>query len=295
MNELDRFRSFRRGVAAPSEDAQRRAFARLTGAIVGEHEQGPRVLRLIRRRPGRTALVLAALAGAATAALFVSTPWTSSPGFLERAEAALDPEPGTVLHAKWEETWTSTNPTCTVRRRPNEIWIDQARPHRFRAVLEDFAEFSSGSAPDPRVLVCARGTVAEFRGTLDSQQALKLVPPGAERGSPVRFNLEPDPVKKLREAISAGRAHDEGMTQLAGRTVVRVRIDLPSCDAPDCPREPYMYVDPDSFHPVEERSFGAIGIAEAGLPLRVAQFQHVKRYLTFEYLPRSAASLALTR
>ena len=37
----------------------------------------------------------------------------------------------------------------------------------------------------------------------------------------------PDPVTELRDAISAGRAHLEGRTQLDGRTVERIRIDHP--------------------------------------------------------------------
>src|SRR6266498_1353575 len=40
MNELDRFRDFRRGVAPPSGDAKGRASARLAGAIAGAHTAG---------------------------------------------------------------------------------------------------------------------------------------------------------------------------------------------------------------------------------------------------------------
>jgi hypothetical protein len=97
----------------------------------------------------------------------------------------------------------------------------------------------------------------------------------------------------LREAISGGRAHDEGETQLDGRTVERIRIDLSSaCPAdPNCPREtPYWYVDPETFYPVETVGSGVI--APPGGP--VVQFHIVIRFLTFEYLPRTAANLALT-
>ena len=108
-------------------------------------------------------------------------------------------------------------------------------------------------------------------------------------------------MKALREAISAGRAHDEGETQLDGRTVKRIRLDPPSDCVDACPDErspSYAYVDPDSFYPVEEHGFGYIGPAPGnefrGSTDRLARFLVVKRYLTFEYLPRTAANIALT-
>jgi len=206
---------------------------------------------------------LVAVAGATATAVFLSTPWNNSPGFLERAQAALTPDAETVLHAKWEETWTSTDPQCTVERGPNEIWIDQTPPHRLRAVLEH----PSGPAADPRALVCSSGTRSELRGSAPYGWKLSALFPG-------------DPVKALREAISAGRAHDEGETQLAGRTVRRIRVD---------PERLYTYVDPDSFYPVAEHGFMGVGNGQV-----MARFRVVRRYLTFEYLPRTAANLALT-
>src|SRR5688500_8216895 len=133
MDELDFFRDFRRGVAAPSEDAERRASARLTSTIEGRRA-GVSVVHAIRARPGRAALALAALAAAAAVALFLSVPWKSSPGFLERAQAALTPPAGTILHMKYEWTFTSKTLGCTVTRGPTEFWIDQEPPYRYRAV-----------------------------------------------------------------------------------------------------------------------------------------------------------------
>ncbi|HSF62237.1 MAG TPA: hypothetical protein VLA69_11125, partial [Gaiellaceae bacterium] len=96
MNELDLFRDFNRGVAAPSGDARRQASASLTGAIEGEHRRrtGHGPLRRLRSRPGGVALAFLALAGVAVAALLVGSPWKRSPGFLERAQAALAPPAG---------------------------------------------------------------------------------------------------------------------------------------------------------------------------------------------------------
>lgn len=97
MDELDLFRDFRSGVAAPSGDAHRRASALLARAVDGKQRPRTGALRLITKRPGYSALVLAALAGATASALFVSTPWNNAPGFLERAQAALAADPETVL------------------------------------------------------------------------------------------------------------------------------------------------------------------------------------------------------
>ena len=297
MAELDRFRDFRSGVAAPSEHAQRRAASLLATAIEPDRTPTTSGLRLLgKRKYGAPAV--AAVVVAVTTGLFVSTPWNNAPGFLERAQAALAADPETVLHARWEETLTSTDPACTVERGPNEIWIDQAPPHSFRAVLEDS---TPDPATDPRHWVCSSGTISELRGTLDSRQAQRSVPPGSENSLPVLVTTPHDPVKAFREAISAGRAHDEGETQLNGRTVKRIRLDPSSdCDdpCPDNPSPSYAYVDPDSFYPVEEHGIGYIGPAPGNEVRdstdRLARFLVVKRYLIFEYLPRTAANVALT-
>ena len=73
----------------------------------------------------------------AAAALFVSAPWKTSPGFLERVQAAVTPPPGSILHMKWELTSTSSDLACTVTHGPNEIWIDQTPPHRYRVLLSE--------------------------------------------------------------------------------------------------------------------------------------------------------------
>ena len=74
----------------------------------------------------RLLLASAALSNAAAVTLLLSAPWSNSPSFLARAEAALTPPPGTILHMTWRVTSTSTDPACTVRFGPSEFWIDQA-------------------------------------------------------------------------------------------------------------------------------------------------------------------------
>jgi hypothetical protein len=298
MDELDLFRDFRRGVAAPSEDALGRASATLARAL--RREQSPRTaaLRLIRKRPGYSALALVALAAATATALLVGTPWNDSPGFLAKAQAALAPRAGKILHEKWEVTVTSTDPACTVTRGPNEIWIDQTPPYRYRALLKGFPPDLARA--DPRALVCSIGTAVELGGTrmqtlmfvpVEAAAAGSVLPPNKLSASPLHYMHPLDPVTELREAIAAGRAHDEGKTQLDGRTVERIRIEPPSdCPDPNCPRESsYAYVDPETFYPVQlESPHGYIVLGS------VVRFHFVMRTLTFEYLPRTAANLALT-
>ena len=278
MDELNLFREFRRGVAPPSADAERRASARLASAIEGQHGRGRAVLRPIRQRPGRIALAFAALAATVAAALFVSTPWESSPGFLERAQAALTPPDGTVLHTKWSWTLTATDSSCTVTRGPNEMWIDQSPPHRYRSVL-------MFSAPDPASFgpntpVCTLGPPLEGGGALDTREGLLFVPPDTLRATGQGFLGPPDPVAMLRQAISDGSARDEGETELDGRTVERIRVD-----GKFTPDPTYYYVDPETFYPVRVEE---IGIAPSGAP-----FDSVVRYLTYEYLPGTPVNRAL--
>ncbi len=246
--------------------------------------------RLARKR---LLLVSATLAVAAAAAVLVTTQWSTSPGFLERAQAALTPPAGTVLHYKSEGTLMSTDPACTVTR-PVEIWIDQTPPHRYRALtnVEPSADSTGG---DLRSVVCSRGMPAELGGMLGRpEETLMFVPPDTLTSSRVGLGLPPDPVAWLRDAISAGTAHDEGKTHLNGRTVERIRMDPIACtaDVPSCPSEPgYAYVDPETFYPVEFSGPGGIGPV-GGPP--VAWFHFVDRFLLFEFLPRTAANLALT-
>jgi hypothetical protein len=264
------------------------------------------VLRAVQRRPGRTTLALAAVAGAAAAALFVSSPWKTPPGLLEEVQAALTPE-GSILHMKWELTTTSSDLACTVTHGPNEIWIDQTPPRRYRVLLNEHF----GSA-DLRALACSGGTVAELGGTFDPGPKARK-PPGFDPSGPARrptlrfvppntlsssFGNWPfyfgDPVADLREWLSSGRAYDEGTMQLDGRTVERIRIDPPSfCPVSSCPRKPnYAYVDPETFYPLQIECEDCGGISLRG---RVLRLHMVTRFLTYEpLLPRTAANLALT-
>ncbi len=303
MDELSPFRNFRSGATPPSEAARRRASALLAEAIDLERspqhavdEQPARVgiVRWAMKRPAYVGLAFLALAGAAAAALFLSAPWNGSPGFLAKAQAALTPPPGSVLHMKWQSTDYPTNPQCTVTRGPHEIWIDQTEPHRYRALFFGIDPYLPG---DPRAHVCSKSTRFEWGGTLTvgarAEWALRFVPPNRLSFNTYTFNFPWDPVADLRRAISTGHAHDEGKTQLDGRTVERIRLSRLPCSDPNsthCPDTAYFYVDPETFAPVELDGFGII--APPGVP--AVRYRSITRYLTFEYLPRTAANLALT-
>ena len=83
--------------------------------------------------------------------------------------------------------------------------------------------------------------------------------------------------------------HDEGKTQLDGRTVERIRIDT----APSSWRQlsawaGHLYVDPETFYPVE--IVATVDQVEIVGGPGTSSYSHVRvrdvtRYLTFEYLP----------
>jgi hypothetical protein len=83
--------------------------------------------------------------------------------------------------------------------------------------------------------------------------------------------------------------------------VERIRIDPPpACRRrANCPHEPlYVYVDPETFYPVAfdrtDTQVEIIGGPGGSSSHRQVRARDVTRYLTFEYLPRTAANVALT-
>jgi hypothetical protein len=107
-------------------------------------------------------LALAAAAAAAGTALFVTAPWKSSPGFLERAQAALTLPEGRILHAKWQYIRTSKDFGCTVTLSPNELWADLAEPRAYREIQH---ELPRDGVVDRRTIACTGGFRTETGGT----------------------------------------------------------------------------------------------------------------------------------
>jgi hypothetical protein len=261
------------------EDAIRRELE--AQATTRANGWGSRVLRAVRRRPGRTTLAVAAVAGAAAVALFVSSPWKGSPGLLEEVRAAIAPRAGTVLHFK--AVMTEKRVGCTVRHPTVEWWIDLTPPHSWRAFDVDQRD------------ICKAGTSIEIgRDREPGKPTLVFVPPNTFVTTPEWPSdafLDPDPYGGIRQAIEDGTAHLQGRTALEdGRVVERVRIDCgddaisPGCD----PR--YWYVDPETFLPV--RTLAGPGLRPGPGATCTAEC-YAQDFLTYEYLPGTPANRAL--
>jgi hypothetical protein len=242
----------------------------LLAAAERQHRQhaAPAERRPLRTRVPRPRLLVTAatLAIAAGVALFVTAPWGGSPDFLAKAQAALTPPAGTVLHEKWQDTVTSTDPACAATR-VNEIWVEETPPHRYRALV-DLPALPGDSS------FCSSATTVEIGGTLDSHPQLRFVPPNTLSATGPTLQFPNDPVQMLRDALSAGKAVDEGQTQLDGRTVEHIRIGDTS-----------VYVDPQTFYPIETDGHAIFG---------AVVLQSVSHVLAYDYLPATTANLALT-
>ena len=242
----------------------------------------------------------AAVAVAAAAALFITTPWSNSPGFLARAEAALTPPTDMILHAKLTQTTACSSRTV---RWTAQFWADE-HTGRYRGLFRDPLipyPFRYFTLHELRHGLChlrpssyEAGTVV-VPGTLfwsalrrafnSSTFLLRFVPPNKLYVPAGAFDLDIfgrvpalDPVAAVRRAIRDGRAHDQGRTKLNGRTVERIRLD-PCPPMGKCMNEAggYAYVDPDTYYPVEIDIDG-----------------RTIRFSAYEYLPRTPANLALT-
>jgi hypothetical protein len=250
----------------------------LLAAAERQHRQDavPADQRPLRTRVHRPRLLvtLATLAIAAGLALFVTAPWSGSPDFLTKAQAALTPPTGTVLHVKYRfgRPRGTRRDQCAIG---SEFWIDQTPPYRYR-ILRPF--------PVPAFCSTSRPTTAEIGGTQRSRRALRFVPPNTLRAQPGgQFPRFRDPVQGLRDALRAGTAVDDGQTQLDGRTVQRIRIGDES-----------WYVDPQTFYPIEVHQIFVDGLCERPGNLPPGRCRGVVSILAYEYLPPTTANLALT-
>jgi hypothetical protein len=233
----------------------------------------------------RVVLTAATVAVVATAALLVTTPWTSSPGsprlgFLEEVQAALTPPAGTVLHYKVVNTQDTGE--CKVTQPPIEYWQDLTPPYNYRGfeVQQDD--------------ICTAGYSIEVGGEAHSPKPLlRFVPPNTLTASHIQYDPEigPDPMADLRQAIGDGFAHREGRTVLDdGRTVERIRQDCDLVKFPLCLDPIYWYVDPETFKPVRRLSGPGLRPAPDGscsAPCGISD------YVTYDYLAGTPANRAL--
>ena len=102
-----------------------------------------------------------------------------------------------------------------------------------------------------------------------------------------------DIVASLRRALATGHARHDGEAQLAGRRVERIRWTLPNCPFRHCEDHPvFAYVDPQTLYPIRIDGY-LVTDGVPGHPTPILSHV-VTRFLTYEYLPRTAANLALT-
>jgi hypothetical protein len=195
------------------------------------------------------------------------------------------------VHIRWETLTTSREFGCTVEPGPSEVWADQTPPLRYRLVAPRLEPYPATGGRD---LACAVGTPTEVGGTLKPRQTLRFLPPDTLMEDASAF-ASWDVAASLREALRSGTAVAEGKVTLDGRVVERFRMN-PRCPAEPCPAEPrdsepgYAYVDPETFYPVRLDLPGTYGSPD-GHDLHVVDSY---RILTYEYLPRTTANIALT-
>ena len=297
--------------------------------------------RRVGRDGGMGRAVLGGLAlcvAVATTVLVALAPWSDSSDFLARAAAALTPPgAGSVLYERWEHILAPEpgNPGDEdgAMLGPEQLWVEGAYPHRYRAILEPNNNVSYDSSEAAglaftygvnvgyggytnlldRLQRELAGHALELGGTLEAPVSkmhpgitlptLTFLPPnelfrarlqvaiGASLPGPHDQAIEkdPDPVSVLRAAIAEGRAHEAGVTQREGLSLLRIDLDLPTqlpADAPPLPANApvfhtkaraYAYVEPETFRPIE-----------------IVFGRDTYRFLAYEYLPASAANRALT-
>jgi hypothetical protein len=283
-HDLDLLREHLPTPDAPSGDAKQRASARLAQAMRddarratnGKAQQtlAARFPRLIRTRPRSGVLALATLVAATALALFVSAPWKDSPGFLDRAQAALNRPDVLHMEMKTKVTWRTMKCTIWVT---DDIWIDETPPYRYRG----FIHHVPVAYPPYHNQGCWKGHAKEVGGTFDHSQALVFEPPNTLKPRLLPYSLS-DPARLVSQAIDQGHARDVGETQVNGHTVHHILMHYFGD----------MYLDSKTGYPVASRLVVQRFDDTLGRPLWVGFV--VTQYKVFEYLPRTAANLALT-
>ena len=256
-------------------------------------------------------LFAAALAGV----LLVIAPGSGSSSYLARAAAAITPPgPGSILYESWEATMPpegADHPSRTFG--PDQLWIEGAAPRRYRLIMQPNAEsrptgsrdiwgeyggmFGFGGYPYwfQELEASVAGHPLEVGGELENPtehaqppRSLTFTPPNtlwsgrfrAPLGAPLPRGDEingavADPVTALREAITEGRAQEDGTSEFDGQTVERITFNPPT--------PPADASAPTSQSPQGHRSYALVD-SETFKPV-VIDFFGYYRFLYYEYLP----------
>jgi hypothetical protein len=320
--------------ANPVPDAVEPAWDQVAEYVVhGYHEQAAARGRGVSRTLlGGVALCVAV----ATAVLIVLAPWSGSSDFLARAAAALTPPgPGSVLYERWEHLISERgNPAFEdgAMLGPEQLWVEGAYPHRYRAVLEpnvnvryDSSELGglaftygvnvgySGDAVEllDRLPKQLAGRALELGGTLEGAASkthpditlptLTFLPPNELLRARLQVALGaslPGPhdqaIEKDPDPVSVLRAAiAEGRAHEAG-IADREGLNLLRIDL-DLPKQLPASAPPlPANAPVFHREAYAYVEPETFRPIEIAYGRDTYRFLAYEYLPASPANRALT-
>ena len=208
----------------------------------------------------RIAFVVAAVLAVAALSLLVANPWNSRIDIVQRANAALDIKPGTVLYESTRRVQTDSSD----RRRTvsgMETW--RGSDGSFRALVTPRwggPRVEIGTGPASRIVPSSYDPK-----TNTIQEACSVLRPTA------------DPVAALRKALASRAVRVDGTTTINDRAVDRIRTDANGARYT-------LYIDPHTYLPVETISTYEF----KGHPIR-----DVSRF-TFDRLPATEANLRLT-
>lgn len=239
MTEIELFQSFRAGVAEPSSSVRAEARARLLADARGLVRE-PRS-----RAPFRAGLALAAGVAIVAGAFLVAGFLDGSPGVIDRAEAAIDPQ-GRVLHVVARVVQAAGAVSV------GESWV---RPDGTGRTVS-----RSGGGPgdclanenDLRCYDASRNVVDVYRYNPEAVAAGKRYAelPGYRVDQP----------ESIHRAFGAGYARLVGEATIAGRPVWEIELAVPWIDRSGkaTPRfeesaSPRLYLDHASYLPVAER------------------------------------------
>ena len=139
------------------EDVEKRAARRRRRRYRAAPDAKQVLDRVLLSSRTRLALLAAAVAVAALVALLVTSPWSSSPGFLERAQAALSESQGRrPAHEVGGDDDLYAGGGALSPPPPRRSWTDLRPPYRYRAFI-DIPQRATAS-PERRWRSAARST-----------------------------------------------------------------------------------------------------------------------------------------
>ena len=269
MDEIERTRRFRDGVAGPDAAARSRADARVAQAIA----RGVVIRTSSRRRAPRLALSGAMGVTAVAGVVALVAPWDGGPDIVARAAAALSPPEGKIVHLTISGSPTSGDIAGT------ESWSTTSAPFNSRTILD-------GNLGTSATETSGTGLQSEWSYDRATNTVHKVIP---AKGRPA-INLPSSPAEMLlaapRQLLESGDAYNDGSTEINGKPVYKIttKDGFVTGGTPDLKPQLVLYVDRNTYLPVaQEGSFLHNG-------KRVASRVNID----VRYLPATPENVALT-